>query len=188
MSKAPIKVDHSYLMDKVMLRVNHLPRKKAITVLDAFHGSGTIWKNVRKKTEKEIQVVGIDKKPGKGPGLTLEGDNLKFIPSLDLSPYDVIDLDAYGVPYRVLKEIFKNGSARKGAYVFATFIQSVQGRLPTEMLEELGYTKAMIKKAPALLCRHGLEKLTNFLSILGVKSINYISKDRKYYLYFKMPC
>ena len=188
MSKVQTKVDHSHLMDKVMLRVNHLPRKKAITVLDAYHGAGTIWKNVQKKIDKEIQVVGIDKKAGKGSGLTLEGDNLKFIPSLDLSSYDVIDLDAYGVPYRVMKEIFKNGSARKGAYIFATFIQSVQGRLPTEMLEDLGYTKAMIKKAPALLCRHGFEKITQFLSMWSVKSVNYISKDRKHYLYFKMPC
>jgi len=189
MSRAQIKkIDNSNLMDKVDLRINHLPRKKNITVLDAFHGAGTIWKSVQRKTEKQIQIIGIDKEAGKDSGLQLEGDNIKFIPTLDLSLYDVIDLDAYGIPYEILREIFKNGTAKAGTSIFATFILTLHGRLPIRMLEDLGYTKAMYQKATMLLCRHGFEKLMQYLGKWGIKSINYIQRDRKYYLHFKISC
>ena len=174
-------------MDKVELRINHIPWKKKITVLDTFHGAGTIWKSVERKIEKEIQVIGIDKERGKGNGLQREGDNIKFIATMGLELYDVIDLDAYGIPYQILREIFKNGTAKPGAAVFATFIQSIHGRLPNAMLKDLGYTNAMMKKAPLLLCRSGFDKFKQYLGNQGIRNITYIQKNRKYYLHFKIP-
>ena len=183
------KIDNSHLMDEVDLRINHLPRKKKITVLDTFHGAGTIWKSVQRKTKKEIQVIGIDKEPGKGSGLQLKGDNTKFMPTMDLSLYDVIDLDTYGIPCQILREIIKNGTAKKGTVIFATFTRTYKGKMPNRMLEDLGYSKAMIKKAPILLSLHPFKKFTQFLALHGIDRIYYIERDKqcKYYLCFRMP-
>ena len=186
MSKRPVKIEHSHLEQKIQLRINHLPKKKKITVLDVFHGDGTIWRNITAKIDKEIAIIGIDKKGG-GPGLQLTGDNVRFLKSMNLAIYDVIDLDAYGVPYQALKEVLRNCTVKKGTAIFLTFIQvgapGVQGVLPYAMLEELGYTRKMIKKIPRLFYRDGFEKFKQYLACNGIKKMAYIQKKSKFYIY-----
>lgn len=94
------KNNNSYLNDKVALRIEacSLVKKKSIEVLDCFHGSGLIWKLVKDRTNKDINVTGIDKSD---VGIFSEYvcDNVQFLKSCDLSTFDVIDLDSYGVPF-----------------------------------------------------------------------------------------
>ncbi len=182
MSKRQTKTDHSHLEQKIQLRINHLPKRKKITVLNAFHGDGTIWRNITGKVDKEIAVIGIDKKGG-GSGLQLTGDNVKFLKSMNLAAYDVIDLDAYGVPYQSLKEVLRNRTIKKGTAIFLTFIQIIHGGLPYAMLEELGYTRKMIKKIPTLFYRDGFQKFKQYLAFHGVKNVAYIQKKTKFYVY-----
>ena len=52
MSKA--KTDNSMFWDKVLLRLNHLPEKNNINVLDCFSGNGEIWDQIKKMTKKNI--------------------------------------------------------------------------------------------------------------------------------------
>jgi hypothetical protein len=91
----------------------------------------------------------------------------------------VIDADAYGVPYKQLKEIFKK---KFKGILFVTYIQSMYGKLPSAMLYELGYTKTMLQKIPTIFNTNGIEKFKAWLSLYGIKNILRISYNRKHYL------
>jgi hypothetical protein len=177
-----LQTDNSYLEDKIKLRLNLLPDKKEIKVIDAYSGKGTIWKNIQNRVDKKINTLKIDKEKKQNDFMLL-GDNEKFLASLDLDKFDVIDLDAYGVPYEQLKIIFDKNY--KGI-VFVTFIRSIMGRLPNDFLLDCGYTLGMINKCPTLFGRKGWTLFKNWLSLHGVKKINYRFHARKYYLSFQL--
>ena len=177
MNRQQIKTDNSYLNSKINLRVNHLPDQQSIKVLDCFAGRSRIWKEINKKSNKDINVVGIDRI---SYGSTLRGDNIKYLKGMNLNKYDIIDLDAYGVPFRQLEIVFQK---KYKGILFITFIQSIFGRLPVRMLEKIGYTRKMIKKCPTLFNRNGIEKFKQYLAINGIKKITIINKNNKKYLY-----
>lgn len=177
------RTDNSYLEDKVMLRLNHLPAKKDLLILDVFGGEGKVWNEVKKRTNKIITIMRIDARP-ELPGIYIHGDNRKVLPSLDLTRYDVIDLDAYGIPFEQLKIVLS--SARPGTIVFVTYIQSGMGGLSHGMLRELGYSRKMVSKCPTLFSRHGIEKLYRYLGNAGIKTLSVRSADRKHYLVFNV--
>jgi len=177
MNRQQIKTDNSYLNSKINLRVNHLPDQQSIKVLDCFAGRSRIWKEIKKKSNKNINVVGIDRI---SYGSTLKGDNVKYLKGMNLDKYDIIDLDAYGVPFKQLEIIFKK---KYKGILFITFVQSIFGRLPVRMIEKIGYTRKMIKKCPTLFNRNGIEKFKQYLAINGIKRIIIINKNNKKYLY-----
>ena len=174
-----MKTDNSHFEEKVRLRIDHLPEKPEILVLDCFAGTGKLWNEVKKRTGKDIKVLSIEKESGKNP-LALVGSNLKYLNSIDLNKFDLIDLDAYGVPYKQLSILFAK-DYRGG--VFVTMIQSGMGQLPNGMIQEFGYSKAMIEKIPSLFNHEGLEKLKNYLYLHGVKQVTGYFIDRKNYFY-----
>lgn len=128
--------------------------------------------------------MGIDKKKTKS--VNLHGNNKKYLKELNLKQFNIIDLDAYGVPVKQLEIIFKNETLQNGTIIFFTFIQSVFGKLPKQLLKIYGYTEQMIKKIPTLFNRNGLEKFKYFLAINDIKKIWYIQIDNKTYGYFKI--
>jgi len=176
-----VQTDNSYLADKVALRLSMLPEKKTLKVIDAFHGKGTIWKNIEKKYPGKIQITKIDIEQ-KDDDFMLIGDNTKFLASLALEKYDVIDLDAYGIPYKQLKMIFDRGF--KGL-VFVTFIQSIIGCIQKEFLNDLGYSQDMVDKCPTLFYRDGQAKLFRWLQMNGISKVTYRKHARKCYVGFK---
>lgn len=180
MNRRQIKTDNSYLNSKINLRVNHLPDKQSIKVLDCFAGQSRIWKEIKKKSNKDINVVGIDRI---SYGSTLRGDNIKYLKGMNLDKYDIIDLDDYGIPFRQLEIVFRK---KYGGILFITFIQSIFGRLPVRMLEKIGYTRNMIKKCPTLFNRNGIEKFKQYLAINGIKKITTINKNNKKYIYIPL--
>ena len=174
----PTKTDNSCLGDKLTIRINHLPDGD-LRVLDCFGGEGTIWERIEKVTGRNIDCLPIDLKDN--GRFRLPGDNLRFLKSLDLSKFNVIDLDAYGVPYKQLKTVFQSGYA--GA-VFVTFIQSYVGELPHEMLIDIGFTQSMINKCRTLLFKHGFDKFCQWLALQGVTKITHISPTPyKHYIF-----
>lgn len=177
------QTDNSYLGDKIALRINNIPLKKSLQVIDAYTGKGTIWANIKKTYKGQISLTRIDLKQDASDDFYFVGDNVKFLGAMDLSKYDVIDLDAYGVPYQQLKIIFD--SDFKGC-CFVTFIQSLMGGLNRDFLIDLGYTKAMIEKCPTLFAKAGLDKFKCWLALHGVKSIKARSHKRKSYLFFEI--
>ena len=182
-----VQTDNSFLWDKVELRINNLPEKQTLNVLDAFGGDGRIWDIIRKRTGREINILSADQKPDK-KGVYLRGDNRKFLKSINLQTFDVIDLDAYGIPFEQLEIIFQQHKLQSlGVVVFVTAIQVYMGGLPFRMLDRLGYKKEMVKKIPTLFSRRGFEKLKDYLAINGVQHITHRSTERKHYLFFRLP-
>lgn len=181
------QTDNSFFASKVNLRLRHLPDKQYIRVLDAFGGDGRIWNKIKTLTDKEIDVLRIDRKDT-SKGIYLRGENVKYLKSLDLGKYDVIDLDAYGTPYEQLEIVFDSLSAIKTNYeivCFVTFIQTMFGALPRKLLYRLGYTKQMVEKIPILFNMDGVEKLKRYLYLREVRHIYSMSSHRKHYLCFK---
>lgn len=185
MSKVP-RTDNSFFETKVKLRIDNLPAG-ACSVLDCFGGTGRIWETIKKrKPDRKINVLRIEQKKGQ-PGIYLCGDNRKFLGELDLARFNIIDLDAYGVPYEQLEIVFKRKITRR-TVVFVTFIQTLFGELPKGMLNALGFTRAMTKKCHALFNRNGIDKLKQYLALNGVREIRIYSdtSKRKNYLCFKL--
>ena len=178
---AQIKTNNSFLADKVALRAGHLPEKELLRVLDCFGGEGRIWKAVRKLTGKKIVTLPIDIREYDNTDFYLPGDNRAYLSTLDLSKFDVIDLDAYSIPFDQLEQVFTSGF--KGI-VFATFIQSIMGNIPYDMLVKLGFSTEMIKKCPTLFVKSGWRYFTEYLALRGVKTIWHRQHDRKHYLGF----
>ena len=174
---AAIKTDHSYFSDKVQLRINHLPDDPV--VLDCYAGSGIIWRFVTGITAKKIKRLPIEQK--NVSGFHLPGNNLAYLDALDLSEFNVIDLDAYGVPYRQLKSIFNTSFC---GVIFVTFVQSLYGAVDHDMLQGYGFPKVMIRQVPTLFYKLGFDAFKNFLAKNGVEKIYLRESGKKRYLAF----
>lgn len=183
MSKAATKTnnDSALLESKILLRLESLPEKKEVKVLEAFGGEGVLWNEVKKRTDKKIKILSID--ANKYKRVQLQGDNIKFLNAFDLNEFDIIDLDAWGSPFKQLQIIF---SKKYKGIVHCTFIQTMKGGINKELLYANGYTKNMAEKIPSLFGRNGVDKLMNYLYKKGVRSVKIISEKRKNYFWFKL--
>lgn len=184
MSSQAIKTnnDLSLINAKIQLRINSIEHLKGqIKVLELFGGEGILWNEVKKLTGKDILILGIDK--NKYKRVQLQGDNLKFIDSLNLQEFDVIDADAWGSPFYQVEKIF---SKNYKGIVHCTFIQTMMGGLSKEMLLRLGYTETMLSKIKSVFNKNGIEKFKNYLAQNGVTEINIVTDNKKKYLYFNL--
>lgn len=179
------KTDNAFLMDKVMLRVNHLPEGD-IRVLDCFSGKGLIWTAVKQVSGRNIVTLPIDKRSDKDD-FHLPGDNLDYLETIDLSKYNVVDLDAYGVPFDQIRTLFEK---RYKGRVFVTAISQHMSYPPFALLEEIGFTRQQIDKVPTLFARRGWSYLLQYLAKHGIARIHHRSKDTgrmyKHYFTFEM--
>lgn len=176
-----VQTNNSHLADKVALRAGHLPDVPIVRVLDCFGGEGKVWAAVKRLTGRRIVTLPIEIKDYEASEFHLPGDNRAYLSSLDLSKFNVIDLDAYGVPFEQLEMVF-NGNYR--GVVFVTFIQSIMGRLPNSLLTSVGFTDEMIKKCPTLFGKSGFKYFLEYLGLRGVKRIWHRSHARKHYIGF----
>lgn len=177
-----LKTDNSYFIEKVQLRIDSLPDKKEIFVLDCFAGTGRIWNEVKMQSGKNIQILSIEKEAGKNK-TALVGSNLKYLNVLELSKFDIIDLDAYGFPYSQLRIIIKR---KFKGIIHVTAIQSGMGQLPKGLLIELGYTEKMLKKIHSIFNANGINKLKNYLYLHGYKVVTGYFIGRKNYFYINL--
>jgi len=182
MSKVQTKTnnDLSLIEQKILLRLESLPEKDNIRILEAFGGEGILWSEVRKRTNKKINILSIDKNEYKK--VNLKGDNLKFLKSLDLSHFDIIDLDSYGSPSNQLELLYEKNY--KGI-IHCTFIQTMMGRINNNILLSCGFTKSMINKCPTLFSKNGINKLLYFIAIkFEVNKFRIVKDKNKNYFYF----
>jgi len=167
--------DNSLLEYKVALRCAHLPTGP-VSVLDCFGGYGVVWKEVGKRSRRDdIIRHGIDMEHR--PGL-VRGDNRKWLQGLTLDRYNVIDLDAYGVPFDQVDVLFKRGY--RGT-VFFTMIQTMMGIMPARLLNASGIEKTARKLCPTLFGQIGWMLWLDWLANNGVEKVFHCSKDRKHY-------
>lgn len=175
------KTNNSYLGNKVDIRINNLPDGD-ISVLDCYGGQGIIWKLIKEKTNRNIKRVSIDK-INYNVGFYLPGDNIDYLNSMDLEKYNVIDLDAYGIP---AKQIITLIEKKYSGTVFVTFIQSIMGQMPHRLLMDIGFSKKMIEKIPTLFGKRGWDYFLEWLSKNGINKVTHRSNSRKHYLVFRM--
>lgn len=163
------QTDNSCFASKVRLRLDSLdfvstPEPR---VLECFGGEGLLWKEVSRISGKTIKSLRIDEKKDL-PGYYLQGNNLKILPTLDLSTFDIIDLDAYGVPWdqlAILKDLGYSG------VLHITHIHF--GSLPYSAIEYLGITREMISKSPMLYHTLGITPVKAILYDMGYRKIHY---------------
>lgn len=134
-------------------------------LLDCFAGNHEMWAGV--ELERYYPIDKADYKR-----LSVQSDNVKILKSLDLSQFNVIDVDAYGVPVKQLDVIF--ASKFRGT-VYFTFIQTMFGILPNSLLFDYGYTPRMVAKTRTVFNKNGFEKFKNYLAKRGVKKIKYFN-------------
>lgn len=101
-----VKQDNSNLSGKLALRRYFMSRYHAegAYVFDAFQGSGVIWPAHLLREFPNTRYWGVDVVPRKG---RMAINCLKILRSKNL-PFDVIDLDCYGFPWRYLSAVLKN--------------------------------------------------------------------------------
>ena len=179
MSRVQTNNDPELLQSKIEIRLFNLPKKSTLNILDAFAGEGILWGRIKiSKPKINFRILHIDKNTNSG----LKGNNLKFLPSLDLSKFDIIDLDAYGSPFDQLEIIFNK---KYKGIIHCTFIQSMYGGMNKKLLNYLGYTDKMIDKIPSLFNKKGVDKFYNYLWLRGIKVVNCVQHKRKNYITFK---
>lgn len=93
---------------KVALRACVLP-DRPVKVLDAFHGDGDIWRLVEQLHPHDIDVVGVEKDRERARPGVLTGDNVRVLAAIKLDRFDMIDLDAWGIPWEQLRIISRAG-------------------------------------------------------------------------------
>jgi len=149
-------------------------------VLDCYGGLGVVWGAVEKATGKKVDRTAIDIRHDLRT-FHLHGDNTKVMSGLNLQGYDVIDLDAYGIPYDQMREVFEQGYR---GVVFVTAIQTVTGNIPKGLLVDIGFPPEITSKAVSIPARHGWSLVKEWLALKGVKKIVHRSKNRKHYFCF----
>lgn len=96
--------DNANLEAKVQLRASLV--SSGCRVLDAFSGEGHVWRNVGDRIGGLGTWTRVDQR--RLPGV-IHADNLRVLSGIDLSNYDVIDLDAYGDPTPHLSIVTRRG-------------------------------------------------------------------------------
>jgi|OpeIllAssembly_1097287.scaffolds.fasta_scaffold87307_1 hypothetical protein len=122
---------------KIALRVEAVERlgePRPIRVMDAYHGHGFLWGEARKALpDWEISLYRTDKDQKKAG--TLKVDNVRLLKSLDLSKFDLFDLDAYGWPAAQIKTVARKAP---GKMVLSTRNTMGIGQIPKVVLNDLG--------------------------------------------------
>lgn len=179
MSKVVIKKkDNSFLQDKINIRFQECLRlnTNSLRVLDCFHGMGKIWAGVKELFPGEIEVVGIEKERGKSPFTVLEGENRKFLPRLDLSSFDLIDLDAYGTMSGQFHDIVNNPTFQ-GQNIFFTEITTYQAAIAREILKA-NNALHIYKKNRTVLRSLYYTFLFEMFRKSGAKRVKYFRRDK----------
>ncbi len=173
------QTDNDCVHQKVALRKKAIAALSSVRVLDLFAGKNEIWSHI--STER---YLGVEKIKGKGKNLHV--DNVRLIKSLDLSKFNVIDCDSYGIPANQISELFRNKTILPGTIIIYTMCTNRISTMP-KTLVHVSRLQHMQKKCPTLLNKLTAELFYAFLYSLGVKKVvKYTKKSTflKEYGYF----
>ena len=174
--------DNDGLADKVALRVKAIQGLDNVSVLDLFAGDNLIWREI-----PVARYYGIEAEKSKGNNLHI--DNRKVIPLLDLSQFNVIDCDAYGMPYEQIQLLFSNPTLQSGTVIIYTCISGVLNRLSVRMIQDYGIAD-QYKRSRVLYNRYSADMFHGMLYHHGVKKVTRYKKKAtmdKEYGYFIVP-
>lgn len=131
----PSKTDNHNLSAKLDLRralLSRFPSSEGFAVCDCFSGGEAIWTQLREEFAVR-NYLALDVKSKRG---RLKLDSLRYLQNQKWE-HDVIDLDAYGAPWRHWFEVLKHGRA---CTVFLTIGNTMFKGQQSEALAALGIT------------------------------------------------
>ena len=181
MNQQSTKTDNKSVHDKIYLRKQAIMNLEAVHVLDLFAGRNVLWNNISKDS-----YYGVDIANGKGKNLV--ANSHEIFDSLDLSAYNVIDVDSYGISFDIYKKIFSRQDVQPGTVVIYTAITNEFTQIRTEAMDEFRF-RSFYKKAPTLFNARAVEFFYEMLANHGIKEVNYYEiRDHylKHYGYFKI--
>ncbi len=149
--------DNAFFQLKCDLRREAIAKLSDVRVLDCFAGKNRIWNQVGCDS-----YFGIEKIKWKGEK-NIYGDNLRIIPSLDLSRFTVIDIDSYGIPAEQLIEIVKNKTLPSKIVIIYTAIGGAISAGQKLFIENMGIKYDVYRKCPMLFNKHLVELFDRFL-------------------------
>lgn len=103
------QLDNSAIDLKIEMRNRYLPPNAR--VLDCFCGKGRIYQAVYR--DKVQFYCGVDNQKIHSLTLCTVMDNIKYLASMDISEFNVFDLDAYGSPWKQMYLILKRSSQKE---------------------------------------------------------------------------
>lgn len=179
MSRQSTKTDNKSIMNKIFIRKEAIKNLNQIKVLDLFAGRNVLWNNIEKDKYYSIDI-------NQNKGKNLIADSRKVFDSLDLSVFNVIDCDSYGIPFDLMRKILTRSDVNKGTIVFYTAISYQFTGLQKEIKKYIGF-ESFYNKAPTLFNSKGIDFFYEYLANFGVKEVTYYSIHDpidKHYGYF----
>lgn len=173
------KTDNMSVANKIFLRREATKHLNSLRVLDLYAGNNVLWGNFDKEKYFGIEVQ-------KGKGKNLNSDTRRVIDALDLSQYNVIDCDSYGIAFDIYKKILENKSVQNGTVVMYTAIVNVFTQMHREGMRMFNLNK-MYSKCVTLFNPKGIEFFYGMLGNYGIDKVTYYEvKDDylKHYGYF----
>ena len=179
MSQRSTKTDNKSIANKIFIRQEAIKNLEEVRVLDLFAGRNVLWNNIKKD-----KYFGIDIECNKGNNLN--ADTRAVFDSLDLSKFNVIDCDSYGLPYDLYRKILTREDVQKGTIVLYTAIAYEFTGLQNEIKEFFNFNN-FYSKAPTLFNKRAIQFFYEFLSLHGVDEVSFYSVHDpidKHYGYF----
>lgn len=174
-----ISTDSDGIKDKIYLRQQALKSLTELKVLDLFAGENVIWGQFQCAA-----YYGIESVTGKGKNLNAK--NERVIPSLDLSRYNVVDCDSYGIPYNQIYQLFENETLQGGTVIIYTAISNRMSTLNKKCIDKYISSKTY-EIAKSLFNALAHELFYALLFDKGVKEVYFYEKYTtfiKHYGYF----
>jgi len=147
-----MKTDNAYLAAKADVREAVLATlDRPIRVLDCFHGTGEVWREMRKRGH-ECDVTGVDIKPRTAGTIRMRAD--EALRRLTVERYNVFDLDAYGCPLMELSTLLhrlRPGPKRRVAIAWTWGYMGPHASVPRYLQRAIGWTRTDVRIPPPLL-------------------------------------
>lgn len=176
------KTDNKSIGNKIFLRRKATEHLKDLHVLDLFAGNNVLWRNI-----ETTRYYGVELLPDKGANLN--ADAHQAINSLDVSAFNVIDCDTYGVPFEICRKLLENEAVQPGTVIVYTAICSAFTGVANECLDMFGL-RGMYKIAPSLFNQSAVDLFYDMLAGHGVAELHYYEANdsyTKHYGYFIKP-
>lgn len=181
MNRQPTKTDNKSIYDKIFIRKQAIQGLEQVKVLDLFAGRNVLWNNIPTQ-----YYFGVDTEKGKGKNLV--ADSHIVFDALDLSEFNVIDVDSYGISFDIYKKILQRNDLQNGTVIIYTAITNEFTRIRNEAKLEFGFD-SFYNKAPSLFNARAIDFFYEMLANYGIREVNYYEiRDhfKKHYGYFKV--
>jgi hypothetical protein len=146
------KTNNAKITAKKDIRLEVLSFFDCASVLEVFCGSGEMYRYVWSSAQN---YIGIDKNKYFDERKTICGDAEKIIRKVDLSEFNIFDIDAYGSPYEIADYITLNiPQSDKLAFIFTDGVEMDlrMGRICKGIRAMTGLDGHVLKKANLIHC------------------------------------